>query len=542
MTSLKLEVKATLMALGRTAIGIGRDFLTAIVSPNIQQSIHLSVFPTTPPSRLYSSRWYLGGTIDGATFGEPSLRPAWAKYAIPKGLPKQGERPTMAIENDPHEITDFSGEIPEGYGKGTKTLLSSQTVIVKLGSKTFPAKMNYHVHDAERAGIHNDLVVEGIKPGTGQWEMNIPSGPYKGRYAFIDTPKGNKIIVPMKDEAIILPKPTLRMKPTEWLKTIDPSEYVFEVKWDGSVGNCVITKNQRAVFRSHRETKNDYYDKLPQLEDLNNYSRLWTSRRLFPGPDHEKSVIVGELFHPDGPGRMGGILNAAADKSRQIQELKGKATFIVWDIAKYKGRDVSKLPYEQRRQMAEEVVSDIRLFNPNWSLVEAMPEGGDPTAFYNSVTSGKNFWEGEGIVVKAKNSVMGDTWIKVKASEPVDMPVVEVLEGTGKYFNSTGKLVVENSTTHERGEVGSFAISDQERQWIWQNRDECIGAVAKLKTHGLSPGRGVPRAGVFLGWHEAKGNESALRMYAETLAGGDPKLAKETVYKLKASRGWTRKT
>jgi len=66
---------------------------------------------------------------------------------------------------------------------------------VKIGTKMFLSRMNYHFHEADKAGPHFDLVVADVPPGTEQWELNIPRGDYKGRYAFITTEKG-VIVIP----------------------------------------------------------------------------------------------------------------------------------------------------------------------------------------------------------------------------------------------------------------------------------------------------------------------------------------------------------
>src|SRR5205085_1042944 len=93
-----------------------------------------------------------GAVVDGAS---PQ---AWAKFALPKGSPNEGEK-RLAIENQPHTVDDFDGVIESGYGKGTKTLLSSETAVVKINGETFTGKVNYHYHDADKAGPHYDLVV-----------------------------------------------------------------------------------------------------------------------------------------------------------------------------------------------------------------------------------------------------------------------------------------------------------------------------------------------------------------------------------------------
>ena len=72
---------------------------------------------------------------------------------------------------------------------------------------------------------------------------------------------------------------------------------------------------------------------------------MWLARKLFPGPDQEGTVLRGELHHPDGAARVGGIVSALPEKSIQIQRERGPVEFYTWDIAKFKRRDVSRMPY-----------------------------------------------------------------------------------------------------------------------------------------------------------------------------------------------------
>lgn len=529
----------TFKALAMTIWQQKTDLLQAFVVPPLRQVVHQAIAPESAVTPFYFLRSVKAQSPDGATLGGYEPGDAYAKYALPKGLPTDGKR-VLAIENDPHQVNGFDGVIEEGYGKGTKSLLVDDTVIVKIGRKTFPARMNYHFHDADVAGPHFDLVVEGVKPGTKQWELHIARGPQAGRYAFITTAKG-KLVVPMKDEGLVIPKPDYNLKPRSFLTEVDhdPGAWIVERKVDGSLANVVI-RGHRATFRSHRDSGKTYYDRLPQLEHIDNNSRFGIYRYLVPGPRLDGTVLRGELVHPDGVGRMGGILNAHPDKARQIQKLRGETTFHGWDIVKYKGRDISHLPYEARRALLEQAVQEVRLFNRNWDVVDCPRNNESATAFYDRVIA-QPLPYGEGVVLKRASDPSGKTFYKVKQTDHYDLPIVECIEGTGKYRGSVGALVVENPLTGARGEVGSFAISDQQRNWIWQHRHDLNGSVAKVRAQEITDdGRGVPRAGVFCGFHADKGSEVGLTMYAETLAGGDPIEAERTKYALKSAAGWRR--
>ena len=226
----------------------------------------------------------------------------------------------------------------------------------------------------------------------------------------------------------------------------------------------------------------------------------------------------GELHHPDGAARVGGIVNALPEKSVQIQRERGPVEFYAWDIAMLKGRDVSHMPYGQRRELYEVVIQEIRLFNRHLHVVRAMPEGGDPAEFYRAIINDPRGlpWS-EGVVVKYKNGV--DEWFKVKANDTLDVKVVRCVEGSGKFAGSLGAMVVEGPTGVE-SEIGSFQLTNEQRRWIWEHREVLTGQIAEINAMEITD-HGAARAGVFVRWHPSR-SEAGLLMYAEGLAGGDP--------------------
>ena len=434
-------------------------------------------------------------------------------------------------------MDDFDGTIKEGYGKGEKRLIYSGTGVIKVGGSRQLGKINVHEHDAEKAGFHYDFVAEGVDPHTESFEVNIPNGALKGRYAFRQAFEKNRyLVVRMKDESVLVAKPDIHLKPPEFLKTLRQSDRPVSVEWkdDGSLANVAI-HNLRAVYRSHRPEGESYYDKLPAIEDLRNRSPVWLARRLFPGPEQEGTVLRGELHHPDGAARVGGILNALPEKSIRIQQERGPVEFYAWDIAKFKGRDVSQMPYGQRRELYEAVIAEIRLFNRHLHVVPAMPEGGDPVEFYRAIINDPRGlpWS-EGVVVKYRDSV--DQWFKVKANDTLDVKVTRCIEGTGKFAGSLGAMVVEGPTGVE-SEIGSFQLTNEQRRWIWQHRDLLTGQIAEVRALTVNES-GAIRAGVFVRFHPSK-SEQGLLLYSESLAGStNPKESRPVIYALKSAVGW----
>ena len=76
-----------------------------------------------------------------------------------------------------------------------------------------------------------------------------------------------------------------------------------------------------------------------------------------------------------------------------------------------------------------------------------------------------------------------NTLLKVKYVESMDLKVVDIQEGTGKYEGMLGALVVDYKGY--RVGVGS-GFSDEERQRFWDNPEEIIGKTIEVDTFGES--------------------------------------------------------
>jgi hypothetical protein len=118
--------------------------------------------------------------------------------------------------------------------------------------------------------------------------------------------------------------------------------------------------------------------------------------------------------------------------------------------------------------------------------------------------------------VKLKDAV--DDWFKAKANDTLDVKLVRCIEGAGKFTGSLGTTVVEGPTGVEC-EIGSFQLTIEQRQWIWDDRDVLTGQIAEVRAMDVTES-GAIRAGVFVRFHPSK-SEAGLLMYTESLAGED---------------------
>lgn len=73
--------------------------------------------------------------------------------------------------------------------------------------------------------------------------------------------------------------------------------------------------------------------------------------------------------------------------------------------------------------------------------------------------------------------------LKVKRFYTMDLPILRVEEGTGKYAGRMGNLVVE----YKGNEVGvGTGFTDEQRDWFWAHRDELPGVLVEVKYKEIS--------------------------------------------------------
>jgi hypothetical protein len=97
-------------------------------------------------------------------------------------------------------------------------------------------------------------------------------------------------------------------------------------------------------------------------------------------------------------------------------------------------------------------------------------------------------------------------------------------------------MVVEGPTGVESG-IGSFQLTSEQRQWIWDHRDVLSGQIAEVRAMKVNES-GAIRAGVFVRFHPSM-SEQGLLLYSESLAGStDPDESRQMTFRLKSSAGW----
>lgn len=80
-------------------------------------------------------------------------------------------------------------------------------------------------------------------------------------------------------------------------------------------------------------------------------------------------------------------------------------------------------------------------------------------------------------------------WLKVKPIHEVDCKIVGFKEGKGKYKGTLGSLLVRIPTpkhTWSRHITGVSGMTDIDRHYIWEHRDELLNTIVEVKYRTIS--------------------------------------------------------
>lgn len=403
-------------------------------------------------------------------------------WVIPKGsLPKPGDK-IGVIPQPTHsrEYAERKGKftIPEGYGAG------------KVRSK-------------------GALPVEVVRSEPGRLlRFNVYGGRKEGNqeFALVTTPKGQLLhnISATAETGVrgvgghIIPssKPKYREKSVSAVTFSDERE-VHQAKVDGAHATFHLRAGKPVKVFSYRPTAHatgvlEHSHKLPRF------------RELTAPPGLAGTVLRGELYGEKG-GRAipaeqtGGLLNASVWKSREKQKQTGaKLKPVIFDVVRYKGRDVEGAPYEKKLKILEEVQRKVpRLKLPPMARTEREKE-----LLLAKIQAGKEPITREGIVAWNLDSPRPT---KAKLRPDVDARVVGVTEGKGKHKGRVGALKVQLPGRSAVTNVGT-GLSDRLREQIARDPKKYIGRVAKVRTQQVFSS-GKLRAPSFGGFHIEKGKQ-----------------------------------
>lgn len=385
------------------------------------------------------------GPVGGAGFS----------WVLKNGLPSNGEK-TLAIRQPDHTLKyfEFEGTIQSGYGAGDVEIVERGQVEV---IKSNPDKLTFYLYDSKPVASKFTL----IKTGDKEWLM-----------------LNHSITKNLTD--IFEKYPRQKFKDMTGMYVPEQGD-IETPKIDGAYSLTILRPNKHPVVFARRVSKKtggpiEYTGKIPGM--------LGTVSPKSLGNTVLRTEVYG--MQPDGtqlPNRLlGGMLNAKVDLSREMQKTLGTPLRLaIWDVVKYKGKDVSKLPFEQKIPLIKDVSQEFKILDPITDIGKKM-----------QTPEGSVIWRGS-TPLKVKNRLEFDMY--VRDIFPAELTKGGVPRAGGIVVSSTprGKI-----TTN----VGT-GFTHVEAQDILQHPKKYIGRVAKIYAMDKLPS-GKLRAPAFNTWHLEK--------------------------------------
>lgn len=405
-------------------------------------------------------------------------------WAIPKArLPDPG-RSVLAIPQPTHTkeyATTFGKEkrqrIREGYGKGTVRIKALEEVDV------------YHSRSDDAEGT--------------RLRFNVYKSTGPEEYAIVRTSGGQDLLVNKTKSRERLPHLDIGSKPKTKDKAVanidlDNVEEVMLPKYDGA-HTLLDLKDAGRIPRlySYREPKKhtsgviEHTHKVPLLLETRVPKEL------------KGTVLRTETVAVDSKGKaipakdIAGMLNATVPNSRKRQEeLDATLRPIIFDIDRYRGKDVRDLPYSARYELMREVHDSLGL-----PITEMATTRLEKKKLLSKIKAGKHPLTTEGVVLRPLNTE--GLASKSKFRPDYDVYVREIFEAKPK-TRAGGFEYSWTPTGPIAGRIGTGFDHATARDML-ANPDRYIGRAAKVEAEQRyrSGALGKP---AFKEWHIDKGD------------------------------------
>ena len=240
-------------------------------------------------------------------------------------------------------------------------------------------------------------------------------------------------------------------------------------------GNRFTGRNKSRVTGLYAEKT----DNLPDLRDLVAPSLAGT---ILDGEIAAKGAMETKAGKKAKQlGSTTGMLNVDASKVS-----RGWADYVVFDVLKYKGRDVRGLPWSERRQLLEQAVKQL------YQLKELHGQAEHIKLAKIVLQGKKHFYEeivkagGEGIMLKHVNhsykAGSRESWIKVKRFTTHDVVISGTIPGKGRNIGKVGAFRISAYMDGVLREVGRVNIgTDKFRDEVSANPDLFMGKVIEVR-------------------------------------------------------------
>jgi len=270
-----------------------------------------------------------------------------------------------------------------------------------------------------------------------------------------------ELIIPSRCTSILpndLEKPHLVAEPK-----MDGSRYVLYIgcdPYERQANNALLSRRVSVVDTKHV----DRTANVPHITALM-YADL------------QGTVLDGEIMAENFLA-TNSIMNSSPMLAVQKQKELGFLNYHVFDIVRFRGKDLRGLPLEKRRKILVAVVE--RMNNKYIKPIEQFT--GDIHKYFQSIVNAG----GEGVIVKDLRQGYGMGWCKMKKSYDVSCIISGWKAGNGKYADSIGSLALSVHHNGELIEIGfASGFDDTLRIDMGRNFDAYKGKVVDVFTQEI---------------------------------------------------------
>ncbi len=395
-------------------------------------------------------------------------------FVVKHGLPTPGER-RLAIMQPTHHpsFLKFQGILGKGYGKGRISIDQKGLARILAASPDFLHLALLDKRDPEEFIMakrpsdfkKNDWYIINVTP-TRKSKPNIPNARPKYKNA----------------------------KPTELEKFLS-EDYAAEPKIDGAHVIWDLSGTRPRIYSYRPSQRSDrliqHTFKVPGIDttEVPKGIKGTILRGEIYGEDKNKNVIPAQ--------ELGAILNSNTQNALQRQSEQGVTLKnMIFDVVKYKGRDVENIPYKNKLSILKSIA---KIFPGLFKVPEIAIDAKDKKRMLKQIMEGKHKDTKEGLVIWPLKK--GKRPIKMKIRPDYDIYIRNIFPS--KKPNEAGGF--EYSLTPKGriiGHVGT-GFSRNMKQDMLQNPHKYLGRVATVTALDQFPS-GALRAPAFERLHIEK--------------------------------------
>lgn len=413
-------------------------------------------------------------------------------------LPEPGQW-SYAIQQPTHtaEYMSFKGRIADSYGKGmVHSVRFEPTEVVRADNKT----LKFHLHSGHKS---EEFTLRRMGDGK-VWKMY------------------NMTITRERKPQIPSSKPKYREIPFDTVAgRLGRDNELMSVKIDGGHNTFMFESGKPLRIFSYRPTKR-------ATGLIEHTHRVQKALGMKVPKALHGTVLRGELYARDKktgkalPSQtIGGMLNANVWLSRERQKVHGPLRAAIFDVIKWRGKNVEKAPYAEKLKMLKEVKRHVPWLELPASAETSAAKG----ELLRQVMSNEHPQTREGVVFWDKTK--GAPPVKAKIVQEHDVIIKGFQPGEG-VFKGMGIGAVMYGTTQDpkevKGKVGT-GFSLAMRKHMHQNPAEYVGKTMKVVAQSVFPS-GALRGPRF------------KQLHLDSLEGGEKVASlRETIQKIAARRG-----